>query len=332
MLTDNLRDLLRTGYETSDADFVAHFQEHMSRAVYFMAEFLAEHKYRFISSVDLQRRIDDQLRARDVRPTQQTFNPVDWFSEQWTLTEDGRPTTKYFVDQYVELFDRGDKNPRGGKNPWAYRIKPALHESVVRILSELRPATHSRSTVPSNGPYPKAPNTSLGSTGDTTLPSVNGPGEIAPDLSALAEQLDREGFFDPTSLEDARVRALRAVIIREGQPQFRAALLDAYGGRCALTECDAAPALEAAHIRPYEGVMTNVVNNGILLRADIHTLFDLDLIGIHPSEGLVHISNQLDNTVYWKFEGTRVRGPSARSATPNRSALAWRWERFLGQR
>lgn len=120
------------------------------------------------------------------------------------------------------------------------------------------------------------------------------------------------------------------MIVREGQPQFRAALLEAYGGRCAITGCDAAPALEAAHIKPYEGVMTNVVNNGILLRADIHTLFDLDLIGIDPSGGLVRVSNQLDNTVYQELEGTRLRVPNDPSATPNRTALAWRWERFFG--
>ena len=330
MLTDaELRELLSAGYETSDADFVAHTQEHTSRTVYFMAEFLRESRYRsrykFISSVDLQRLIYEQVRTNGITPTKR-FNPVDWFSEQWALALEGRPTTRYFVDEYLELFDRE------GKGPTSYRIKPALYESVVRILSELSASTHSRSTMPPNAPDPEPPNTSARSTGETTFPSVNGPGQAAPDLWDLAEQLNKEGVFDPTSLEDARVRALRAVIIREGQPQFRSALLEAYGGRCAITECDATPALEAAHLKPYEGVMTNVVNNGILLRADIHTLFDLDLIGIDPSERLVYISKKLDNTVYREFQRTPLRGPSDPSATPNRAALAWRWERFLGQR
>jgi predicted restriction endonuclease len=325
MLIDtSLRDLLRMGHETSDGDFVAHTIEHMSRTVYFMARFLAERQYKFISSVDLQGRINDELRTSDHMPTDRRFNPVDFFSEQWTLAIQGRPTSKYFLDQYLELFDRGKTQP------WNYRIKPALYESVRRILSELSESPSSRSSISSNVLDAEALNASPETTSNTTLSNVNGPGETAPDLSAIAEELDKEGIFDPASPEEARVRALRAVIVRAGQPQFRAALLVAYGGRCALTECDAAPALEAAHIRPYEGVQTNVVNNGILLRADIHTLFDLDLIGIHPREGLVHISSQLDNTVYRKFEGTRVRGPNDRSATPNRAALAWRWERFLG--
>jgi hypothetical protein len=328
MLTDDsLRDLLGAGSGTSDADFVAHTVEHTSRTAYFIAQFLAERQYLYISSVELQSRIDDQLRTHGFQPTNK-FNPVDFFSKQWTEAVEGRATSQYFADEYLELFDRA------GKDPANYRIKKELYDSVVRILSEQRSSTHSRSTVPSNAPSPKAANTSSGRTGDTTPPSPNGPeGKTAPDLLLdLTEQLDREGVFDPTSLDDARVRALRAVIVRQGQPHFRAALLKAYGGRCAITECDAAPGLEAAHVKPYEGLMTNVVSNGILLRADIHTLFDLDLIGIDPSRGLVRVSNELDNTVYQEFEGTPLRGPNDPSATPNPAALAWRWERFLGQR
>lgn len=132
MLEDaTLQDLLRTGYETSDADFVAHLQEHTSRTLYFMAHFLAERQYRYVSSVDLQDRIKHQHRASGLTPAGK-FNQVDWFSEQWTMFKDGRPTTRYFREQYVDLFDRGDTQP------WNYRIKPALHETVVRILSELR--------------------------------------------------------------------------------------------------------------------------------------------------------------------------------------------------
>ena len=105
MLTDaSLRDLLRSGYEASDADFVAHPQEHMSRTVYFMTQFLAERQYLYISSVELQRRIDDRFRTTTVRPAK-GFNPVDWFSAQWTLSEKG-DAAPYFDDRYRELLDR----------------------------------------------------------------------------------------------------------------------------------------------------------------------------------------------------------------------------------
>jgi hypothetical protein len=240
---------------------------------------------------------------------------VDFFSKQWTVSETSGEA-QHFDNRYRELFDRKDKNP------YNYRIKPALFESVVRILSDL-PA-------PSPSQDKEAqPSASQGSAAGTTVPRVNGPaGETDQELSNLAEQLDGDGVFDPASLEDARIRTLQAVVVREGQPRFRAALLDAYGGRCAITARDAARALETAHVKPYEGVLTNVVVNGILLRADIHTLFDLDLIGIEPSGQIVRISSQLANTVYQEFEGTPLRRPTDPSAIVNTAALAWRWERF----
>lgn len=55
-------------------------------------------------------------------------------------------------------------------------------------------------------------------------------------------------------------------------------VLDAYGGQCAITGSDAGPALEAAHPRPYRGVDSNVISDGLPLRGDIHTLFDLGLL------------------------------------------------------
>ena len=50
--------------------------------------------------------------------------------------------------------------------------------------------------------------------------------------------------------------------------------MDAYGGRCAITGYDVEEALQAAHIVPYLGPQSNTVNNGLLLRADVHNLFD----------------------------------------------------------
>jgi len=325
MLTDDrLRDLFSAGYETSDGDFVAHPQEKMSRTVFFMAQALAQRsQYTYVSSVDLQSEIDDQLRM-SATATAKGFNPVDWFSAQWTLAVDGRASTPNFADEYRELFERG------GENPTSYRLKPSLYDSVIRVLSELRSSKRPASTGQSNTLDAQAPTAPRGSNGDTT--SVIGQGDAALDLSRLAEQLDKEGVFDPNSLEDACTRALRSVIVRKGQPQFREALIEEYGGRCALTRCDAAPALEAAHILPYAGVTTNAVNNGILFRADIHTLFDLDLIGIDPSGSFTRISSQLRGTVYFGFDGTPLNTPKNPSAAPNPVALAWRWKRFLIQR
>src|SRR5205823_2979542 len=91
----------------------------------------------------------------------------------------------------------------------------------------------------------------------------------------ISNVLEKPIVFDPISIEDGRRRIQAS---RQGQFAFRAALIEAYGGRCAMTGCDILEVLEAAHIVPYRGPSTNAVSNGLLLRADIHTLFDLGLI------------------------------------------------------
>lgn len=80
--------------------------------------------------------------------------------------------------------------------------------------------------------------------------------------------------------EDLRVRVPGSLFIRRGQPRFRRLLLDAYLGRCAITGTAIPALLEAAHISRYRGDHTDRVDNGLLLRADIHTLFDLHLLTV----------------------------------------------------
>jgi predicted restriction endonuclease len=86
--------------------------------------------------------------------------------------------------------------------------------------------------------------------------------------------------FNPSDIQDARDKVARLVSKRRGQPEFQRKLLDAYNSKCAMSQCDAIPALEAAHIIPYKGPETNHISNGLLLRADLHTLFDLCHIAV----------------------------------------------------
>lgn len=98
----------------------------------------------------------------------------------------------------------------------------------------------------------------------------------------IERELDTQGVFNPGDISDARERTLASIVRRRGQPRFRKQLLKAYQGRCAVTGCTLEPILEAAHIHPYLGDETNVVSNGLLLRTDVHTLFDLGLLWIEP--------------------------------------------------
>jgi putative restriction endonuclease len=119
---------------------------------------------------------------------------------------------------------------------------------------------------------------------------------------------------------DARVMTQRAIRVRQGQGRFRASLLAAYGGRCCITECDVEPALEAAHITPYRGEHTNKVWNGLLLRADIHTLFDLDRLTVLP-EGVVRIAPELQESQYASLDGGAVPPPHESAPPPAKDVL-----------
>lgn len=120
---------------------------------------------------------------------------------------------------------------------------------------------------------------------------------------------------------DARRFIERAVVERRGQSRFRHALLNAYSARCCISRCDAEAALEAAHITPYLGDHTNTLTNGLLLRADLHTLFDLYELTIDASTRRVHLSAALKVSQYSTFDGGRVVAPKQHDASPSSAQL-----------
>lgn len=155
-----------------------------------------------------------------------------------------------------------------------------------------------------------------------------GDGRYADQLSRKANEADREGHFQPQNVLDERNRKLREIVERRGQPVFRAKLIDAYAGRCPVTGCDAVAALEAAHIAPYSGSASNHVSNGMLLRSDIHTLFDLQLIGIEPETMEVVVADSLLGTCYAELDGRTLRLPADPAERPSKAALQQRWNTF----
>jgi putative restriction endonuclease len=129
------------------------------------------------------------------------------------------------------------------------------------------------------------------------------------------------GEFDPNATQDNRLKVIAEVRRRQGGARFRKALLRAYDARCAMTRYDATPALEAAHILPYRGAQTNHVANGLLLRADMHDLFDLGLIAVDTSAMRLLLASELIGTEYEKYAGTSMWIPRASEARPNIEAL-----------
>jgi hypothetical protein len=132
---------------------------------------------------------------------------------------------------------------------------------------------------------------------------------------------DSEDTFDPINVLDGRRRIFAAVIRRQGQPAFRSALLKAHDCKCAMTNSSTSWVLEAAHITPYRGAETNTVKNGLLLRADIHTLFDLGLISVVPDTRRIAVSKALAESIYTRLDGKKLGEPAAGHARPSAAAL-----------
>lgn len=127
--------------------------------------------------------------------------------------------------------------------------------------------------------------------------------------------------FDPLSVEDTREKIMAAVHRRSAQGAFRALVLAAYEGACAITGCEVVGVLEAAHITPYRGTVTNHVSNGLLLRADLHTLFDLGLIGVEPNTMTIVVSPKLAGSEYADLAGTKLRLPGSAAHHPSCAAF-----------
>jgi 5-methylcytosine-specific restriction protein A len=126
---------------------------------------------------------------------------------------------------------------------------------------------------------------------------------------------------------DRRQVVERQIRARRGQQQFRDALCTRYGNRCLVTGSEVLAVLEAAHIKPYRGEDDNHPENGLLLRADIHTLFDLDLLGIEPEQLRVELHPDLaNNKDYGSLAGKTLY--CARDQRPSQEALQLRYAQF----
>lgn len=115
---------------------------------------------------------------------------------------------------------------------------------------------------------------------------------------------------------DLRLFRTRSVVQRQGQPRFREQLMQLYDRQCAVSRCDVTDVLEAAHILPYRGPHTNDLSNGIILRADLHILFDEGLLAIDDSSLSVLLSPSISsNKFYSEFRGMELH-PSAEKIDP----------------
>ena len=114
---------------------------------------------------------------------------------------------------------------------------------------------------------------------------------------------------------------------RLGQGSFRVLVTDAYRRRCAVTGERVLPVLEAAHIRPYAELGPHRVDNGILLRSDLHTLFDRGYLTVTEDRHL-EVSRRIheefhNGRAYYDLRGRTIQVPEREHDWPSREYLRW---------
>jgi putative restriction endonuclease len=121
---------------------------------------------------------------------------------------------------------------------------------------------------------------------------------------------------------------------RLGQQAFHAVVLDAYRRCCAITGSKIRPVLQAAHIRPVTEGGEHRLDNGLLLRSDVHTLFDKGYLAI-DSRYRLRVSPRLreefaNGDQYYARAGQVIVLPTHRSERPAREFVDWHMdEKFL---
>lgn len=126
-------------------------------------------------------------------------------------------------------------------------------------------------------------------------------------------------------------RRVGSVVQRDSR--FRRSVMGAYNSRCAITGCSVPEALQAAHISPYAGTTSDVVSNGMLLRSDLHALFDSFQMTIHPETLVPHFSSSafaLSHCEYRKLanRGQAINQPEQLFYRTDRALLRKHWNQF----
>jgi len=154
--------------------------------------------------------------------------------------------------------------------------------------------------------------------------------------SAVANRLEARIPLSDAVAEPVRFGAEYLTRARLGQGAFRVLVTEAYQRRCAITGERTLPVLEAAHIRPYAENGPHQLANGLLLRSDLHTLFDAGYLTV-TEELRVEVSPRIreqfaNGREYYRHHGTQLAVlPGEASDRPSPAFLRWHNERvFLG--
>ncbi len=148
---------------------------------------------------------------------------------------------------------------------------------------------------------------------------------VLPTLASVLEDSESGPRFGPPVLHMPRL----------GQSIFRIRVLDAYDRACAVTGEHSLPVLDAAHIMPYSNGGAHAVSNGIVLRSDLHRLFDHGYVAIDGEHRFLvgdRLKRDFENgRSYYGLRGHPVTLPNVPELRPSPTALKWHRDNvFLG--
>ena len=154
--------------------------------------------------------------------------------------------------------------------------------------------------------------------------------EWAAQLDELIHKKRKIEFSEDANNEVKRLKRLAKMARRPQQKKFSEELRAAYEGKCAISGCHVGAALQAAHIQTSSGSDNNSITNGILLRADIHALFDAFLLTLSADGEKLQISPKLDDRSYRWLRNAKVRRPEHGKA-PSKENIEAHRKLFLRQ-
>jgi len=141
-----------------------------------------------------------------------------------------------------------------------------------------------------------------------------------------------ETYDSDASNELERRKRLGRITSRLEQEKFSKTIRQNYGGKCAITGCSTATALQAAHIRTLDAADDNDAGNGVLLRADIHALFDAFLITFTPDGHGIEVSPKLTDPSYKFLRSKEMKVTFPKGGGPSRKNIEYHRGRFHKQK
>jgi hypothetical protein len=276
---------------------------------------------------------------------------VDEIQKQLETSDEGKAASARSIDAFVRdirprdlVFANSGKSrckgigvvtsdylhPKHRKNPFRnqeYNAQVRLVDWQIDATAELPPNFFN---IPTIQPVSVAQLLELKNAYITQHPKLSSTiDKLLPLDHELAPNAPTDPDFIPSD-QDERIATLQTIKARQGQSAFRSALLAHFQSRCAVSDCAIVELLEAAHIHPYRGAKDHHIENGLLLRADLHTLFDLALMAIHPKTYRVLFAPHVHaDPLYQPLLKKIIRFPN--NQPPSTQALEARYREFLKQ-